>query len=422
MDGRAIGRLRPCLVSLAPSPPSRSSRLSLPSSLESYETTTTVVLAFAPGYWFYSTETWSDVPATVFILAGTVLSIHAARRNSLLWGALGGLSLGYACLIRYPSVLAVLPLAVYLLLSARGQSKPGRGWAGTLVGLGVFCGVILFYNTAVYGGPFQSGYSPDHGWVPWAMFSWRNFVGQSPIGSGGIQAVLQTLWNNMHIGLLLALVGLWRMPRPAAALIGLNALLFSLLYAAYLWPSRDARFVMVVLPMIALAGAYTLHEALERLLQRRRVWMAAAAMLVIALWTLPTLQDITHELTGRNAHGKAIVARVLSVVNDSEPDSVWLSQKYHDVIILYGRRTALYFALLAPPDPERQVYDVEGYATHLTAVIDALLEQQTPVYLIKESPDVKFRQGPIDPYPVLVEHYALEEVRQDPQVYRVTAR
>lgn len=380
------------------------------------------LLAFTPGYWFYSTETWSDVPAAVFLLAGTALTIYAARRNSLLWGVVGGVGLGYACLIRYPSVLAILPLALYLLLWARGQRKPWRAWAGTLVALGVFGSVILLYNAAVYGGPFRSGYSPDHGWVPWAMFSWRNFVGQSPIASGGIQAVLRTLWHNMHIGLALALVGLWLMPRPVAVLIGLNMLLFATLYAFYLWPSADARFIMFVLPMTALAAAYTARQVLQRLVSQQPSLTGAAALLVVVLATLPTLPGITRELTGRNAHGKAIVARVMNIVGASEPDSVWLSQKYHDVIILYGQRTALFYALLAPPNRARQAYDVAEYPARLIAVVDQLLQRQTPVYLIKEPPDLKFRQGPIDPYPVLAEHYALDQVRNDPPVYRVMAK
>jgi 4-amino-4-deoxy-L-arabinose transferase-like glycosyltransferase len=377
------------------------------------------LLTFTFGYWVYSTETWSDVPAVVFLLAGMVLGIQAARRNSLTWGVLGGLSLGYACLIRYPSVLALFPFAIYLLLSSRELPKPFRAWLGILAGLGVFCGLILLYNGAVYGGPFKSGYSPDHGWVPWPMFSWRNFVGQSPIGKGGIQLVLLTLWQNMHIGLVLAIVGLVLMPRPAAWLIGLNSLAFAILYAFYLWPSTDARFILLALPMIALAAAYTVREALDRVLKGRDSLVGAAAALVVLLWALPTWQGVTQELSGRNAHGKAVVEHIQSIVEDTEPNSVWLSHKYHDVIMFYGQRMALHYALLVPPDRERQRYDIEGYDARLTSIVDELLQQNTPVYIVKEPPDVQFRQGAIDPYPVLASHYTLAQIHDDPPVYRV---
>ena len=379
------------------------------------------MLAFTYSYWYYSTETWSDVPAVAFLLAGMVFCLNGARRNSLVWGVLGGMILGYACLIRFPSALAVGPLAVYLFLSTRGKPKPVRSWTGMLVGFGVFCGLILFYNAAIYGGPFKSGYSPEHGWAPWAMFSWRSFIGHSPVGSGGIQAVLLTLWNNMRIGLLLALVGLFLMPRSAAWLIGLNIFLFSMLYAFYLWPSSDARFIMFALPMIALAAAYSLREALSRLLKGRSSLVGVAAVLIVLLRTLPTWTDTTKELTDRNTHGEIVADRVLDIVKDTEPNSVWLSHRYHDTIIFYGQRTALYYALLAPPDRARQTYQLEGYDSRLIEVVDKLLEQKTPVYVIKESPDLHLRQGPIDPYPLLAAHYKLEQHPGNPSIYRVVA-
>jgi 4-amino-4-deoxy-L-arabinose transferase-like glycosyltransferase len=173
--------------------------------------------AFNYVYWSQATENFSDVPATAFLLVGMLFSIRAIERNLLFFGLLGGATLGYACLIRYPSVLAIVPLGLYLLIATRGQkNKPHRGIAGLLTSFAFFSLAILTYNAAIFGGPFTTGYNPKHGWVPWPAFSWGYFLGRSPIQSGGYRAVLSTLWENFHLGLLLAPLGLLVMPRSKA--------------------------------------------------------------------------------------------------------------------------------------------------------------------------------------------------------------
>jgi hypothetical protein len=89
------------------------------------------------------------------------------------------------------------------------------------------------------------------------------------------------------------------------------------------------------------------------------------------------------------------------------------------MIILYGKRSALYYAMLAPPDSTSQSYQLTGYESRLISVIDKLLATKTPVYIIKEPDELTLKQGPIDPYPVLAKHFKLVPVRDNPPCYTV---
>lgn len=382
------------------------------------------LLAFNFIYWSGATENWSDVPAVTFLLAGILFSLRATRINSYLQGLLGGALLGYACLIRYPSFLAIIPLALYLLSITLGKYKPYRGLAGLLTGLGFLSLLILAYNAVIFGGPFSTGYSPNHGWVPWSAFSWRNFLGQSPVGSGGYRAVLSTLWTNFHVGSLLALLGLCLMPRSTALLVGGNVAIFSGLYAFYLWPPTElgARFLLFPFAMLSLMIALLIVRVLDLVLKDRSYLYAITIAALVLAWHIPGFSTSQQKLAARNADAEAVVSLVQGLVSATEPDAVFLSHKYHDMIILYGKRSALYYSLLATSDPVSQSYRLADYESQLIRVVDELLKTETPVYVIKEPDDLRFNQGPLDPYPILVTHFALAQVWADPPAYRVLQR
>ena len=67
-------------------------------------------------------------------------------------GLLGGTALGYACLVRSPSVLALLPLILYLWSITRGQAKPKRALAGFGLAFGTLALAILIDNQLNHGG------------------------------------------------------------------------------------------------------------------------------------------------------------------------------------------------------------------------------------------------------------------------------
>lgn len=380
------------------------------------------LLAFAPDYWLYSTEIWSDVAAATFLVGGTLFSIRSVRRASILQGLLAGALLGYACLIRYPSVLALLPLGVYLVVAERATRKAPAALASQGIVLGAFFAGILAYNWTVYGHPLNTGYAPRFGWVPWPIFSWQNFVGNSPVAEGGYRSVLQALWRNAGVWLSVAVAGLILMPRARALLLGGNILVFSLAYAAYLWPSLDARFLIFVLPMVYLAASFFAVWVVHRLLPASRWLVPASVILLLLLWQLSRWSTASDEVSGRNRSGQNTVAWVAELAQATEPDAVFLSHRYHDLFITYGQRSALYYGLLAPADEAMGNYQLAGYDDRLVAVVTALLERDTPIYMVQEPENLRFRQGPIDPFPVLSTQFSLEQIRSDPPVYRVELR
>jgi hypothetical protein len=377
------------------------------------------LLALSVDYWTYATETWSDVPATALILGGMFFTIWAVRRNSGLGGAAGGFLLGYACLIRYPSALSFLPLGAYLVLTLRRQPLPRRALVALAAVLAAFLGAILLYNTAMFGGPLETSYDPRFGWVPWPAFSWQNFAGNSPVASGGLLLVLEALWTNAHLWLIVAIGGLLVMPRAEAVLVGGNLALTILVYAAYLWPSRDARLVMFALPMIFLAAAYAVVWLLRHRLPQGDWRYGPIIAGILLIWYLPQANQTGQALLARNRSARNVAARVESIAAGVEPNAVFLSRRYHDLLILYGQRSALHYALLAPPDPDSGSYQVEGYEGRLVEVVGQLLAQDKPVYVIPEAEGLQLREGLIEPFPILSTHFTLTLQVADPPVYRV---
>lgn len=375
------------------------------------------LLAFSVDYWTYGTENWSDVPAAALLLAGTCVAVWAARKNSSGGGLLAGALLGYACFIRYVSFLALVPLGLYLWFAMRSP-RPYRAIGGVLGGLAILFTAILVYNKVVFGGPLTSGYDPRHGWVPWPALSWSNFVGNSPVERGGILPIIVSLWRNLGIGLIAAIIGLLLMPRVDALLVGGNALIFVLFYSLYLWPSNDARFVVYALAMLCLAAAVAIVRGLSLVLRRRPRWLALAVITLLIVWHLPKLQETQRSLAGRDRQAHNMVDQARSLASAAAPNAVFLSHRYNDLIIMYGQRSALYYALMAPPDPTTQSYQTDQYPAQLVSSVEKLIDQGKPVYLVKEPSSKTLLRGALDPYPILAAHFTLDEVQ--PEVYEIT--
>jgi hypothetical protein len=116
------------------------------------------------------------------------------------------------------------------------------------------------------------------------------------------------------------------------------------------------------------------------------------------------------ELAGRIAFAKSISARAV-------PESVFISLRYGDHIVLYGERAVLLHTLI--PAPERGRYREEEFEPGLTAVVAELLERGLPVYVVDDGASGS-RDGLYDPVPVLVKHFTLIECPEaSPPVFRV---
>jgi hypothetical protein len=313
---------------------------------------------------------------------------------------------------------------LYILVTTHGRKKPLCGIAGLWASLTLFALLILVYNATIFGGPLTTGYSPRHGWVPWPAFSWDYFLGTSPIQNGGYRAIFSTLWKNFHLGLFLTPVGLAVMPRSKALLIGGNIVTVCGMYAFYVWSPTGlgARFLLFAFPMLCLSIAFTVVHFLGLLVGDRHPQLLGAIVLTVALlWQIPNFSTSHQAILNRNAHGRAVVSLVRELTRETEPDAVFVSHTYHDMIIFYGNRSALYYAMLAKPDPISHSYQVAEYESRLVTVVNTLLDAQVPIYLIKEPEHLTLKQGPaIDPYPILARQFELVFIRDTPPVYKVT--
>lgn len=381
------------------------------------------LLALSPRYWYGATEMWSDVPALAFLLIGTLLVVRMIDRDDLLQGLLGGMTFGYACLIRYPLLMALLPFTLYFLCATRGRPKPKRGLAAFTLGLGFVALTILSYNKLIYGGFLTTGYSTEHGFVPWPAFSVSHFFGQSPVDAqSGYRTVAATLVENFYfVGLLLAIAAVAIMPRAKALLIGSFVGLFCVLYSFYFRSITgvNARHLLPAFAMIYLAIAFGVVRVLRLLTRRQELALVAAVPLIVAAWHFPSIDSSLVQLGRRNQRTETRVALVREFTEPTEADAVFISREYHDLIILYGQRSALNYTMFAKADPLSRTYDLSDYERKLVETVSKLLESDTPVYIVVEPDTRSFRQGPVDPYPILSAHFRLRAFRTDPAIHQV---
>mgnify|MGYP006278340219 FL=1 len=219
------------------------------------------------------------------------------RRPGPGWGALAGLSIGYAATIRHTSVLIGVAggaaLVGRLVRDWReGQFHP-RAMASLVLAGAVFPLLLLAYHDLVYGDVFASGYRLSG--EQWA-FSWKNFSSNFAILGGGLNSeVLPLVFPFGLLGIIL--LGNW----TERAMRLLWFLPLYLLYSAYYWSTHGSsyfRFMIVTMPLLAGAGFALLNR-----IGRRRMRLAGLLSLcgLAVLLNLPHVQDgWTGELVGQN--------------------------------------------------------------------------------------------------------------------------
>lgn len=170
--------------------------------------------------------------------------------------ALGGLLLGLGAFVEYPTAMVAVALAVYLWLAAP-ERRRGLVWLAAGMAPGLL--LLLAYNQAAFGSPFQVGYTQA-----------GPLVGEHQKGLLGITLPsLSTAWE-LTFGwkglfvysplMLLAPLGLWQMarhPRWRAEGILFSALVivFFVANTAYFSPfgalAVGPRFLIAVFPFLA---------------------------------------------------------------------------------------------------------------------------------------------------------------------------
>jgi hypothetical protein len=138
-----------------------------------------VSLGVATPLWAYSTLLLGRTLAGACLLFSfaAAVSLHTTRTREVAWGLAVGLAAGWATVTEYPAAPAAAVLALFALTQVwpRGPAARWRTVLGITLGASFCVLVLMAYQYAAFGSPFQLGYSHyESGAFPWMH---RGFLG-----------------------------------------------------------------------------------------------------------------------------------------------------------------------------------------------------------------------------------------------------
>lgn len=225
------------------------------------------MLAWNPVFLFIALQPLSDVLATTWILAAVFALLRARRSTG--WALFAGAAAAMAVLVR-PTNLLVFPALLVLM--------PGWRQFGLFVAGGLPGAVwMAWYQNALYGGPWASGYGDirDH-------FHWSNLIPTSAHYAEWIPRFVPIVW-------VLAIAGVarfWRAEWKTVVALALWAAPVAVFYLFYDVTKETwwcLRFILPAMPALILGGA--MGAAGIRAVATGRgvqLWRLGAA--VVAVW------------------------------------------------------------------------------------------------------------------------------------------
>jgi hypothetical protein len=298
-------------------------------------------------------RTFFAEPATTFFL---LLCAYAIRRESWRWWIVAGFAAGCAMAVKL-QVLLLLPLvAIYaLLVSWRGSwHETGsailwRTLAG-LAGLAVPLGLLLLYNTRIFGHPLETGYG---GVDPTYLLegNWREGVYGLLVSTGkGILLYSPTILVGI-VGMFFCLRRQWRESLLALAMLIINVAFYSRLSYWHGDGSWGPRYMVFVLPFVYLPAAGLLHTLLERRMRWGGVVLAVLFGVNLAIQLLPVLVNFNTYIWISN-HRSGHYQRLFD-----PPDSplIWHPR-------IWAERASEWWLRVSPPDGVAVLVDGFSYS------------------------------------------------------------
>jgi hypothetical protein len=322
---------------------------------------------------YFAPRAFSDSAAVLPVAVGLATALPSASHRRHLW--LGASLLGLATLIRLQSGIFCAGLIVVLACQRR--------WRATLeasIVLLSWAGLYGLIDWLTWGGWFHSA-------ITYVAFNLRS---SSSFGTAPLTYYFTTIWT--AIGPLALLVGLLAVVGASRAK-GLAAMVFGYGLLHCLLPHKELRFILPILPLLAVLAALGLQTVLD--LRPSPVFAAAlpASIVVVALISATGLGQLTREQLG-DGHERPLndgdaVNRLLLVAS-WQPDLCGLllgngSPTFTGGYTYLHRRVPIYTRQARGSDASRTnrfnyaINDLEKSDGTVVAIVDSLALTRLPI-------------------------------------------
>lgn len=233
----------------------------------------------------------AHIAVQFLLLSALVCLARATRDGSSAWVLAAGLLAGAIPTVRYPELLYLPGLGLFVILMAhRGRLAP-HSWLVFALGIALPLGALLIRNHVTYGGFWRTGYLATG---EQAAFSVAALVQHAP----------SYLWKLLSEGAgpllplgvtgIVVLIGR-RQTRGEGLLLAGLILPTTLLYMAWYWrpDPQSMRFLIPTFPLYTLAGIWLLSSVIRN--RRMALGASAAVLITVAVWGTPaSLRAIRH--------------------------------------------------------------------------------------------------------------------------------
>lgn len=265
--------------------------------------------------WPYSRTFFAEPLTTLFLL----VCAYALRREEHWWWLVGGAAAACALVVKVQAGLALPCIALYALLvgwhgadsttdnriRARVVRLGGRVVMG-LVGFAVPSGLLLLYNTSIFGGPLNTGYSGSS--VGWLFDGWwqEGLYGLTLSPGKGLLIFSPTVLLGL-LGLAFRLRQQWRESLLAVILLVAHLAFYSNISYWHGDGSWGPRYMVFVVPFLYLpaAGVLAALAAVQSVWAvRGRVLVMLLALASLLVQTLPVLVNLNTYIQLSDAYAR----------------------------------------------------------------------------------------------------------------------
>ncbi len=231
-----------------------------------------VLYATWGGWLLYAARPLGDAVSVAPLLGALLWAWRARERDSVHAGLWSGVLLALAFVVRYPSAVFGVPIAVSLLAGRRWRSL-----AGFALGTGAVLLALGLLDWATWGAPWHSA---------WKYFHFNIFSG----GSGERFGRKAWWWYAPTLAGMVPLLLVWHFGRGLArrdVLVGAFAFYLGVVSAL---GHKEARFLTPLIPLFIAIAAGPAWRTLQQRVRTRAAWGALAGLYALTSVLAATVQ------------------------------------------------------------------------------------------------------------------------------------